>query len=88
MILDELNSRETLLEADGSPAEPIVWECSCDQGVCGSCINQKLGPPAVSLNRNCSFHANSLPIESNLMLTSPFLQHATVVFLNSSDISG
>ena len=48
MILDELNSRETLLEADGSPAEPIVWECSCDQGVCGSCAMVINGSPRLA----------------------------------------
>lgn len=48
MILDELNSRETLLEVDGSPAEPIVWECSCDQGVCGSCAMVINGSPRLA----------------------------------------
>lgn len=48
MILDELNSRNPITDVDGSPAEPIVWECSCVQGVCGSCAMVINGSPRLA----------------------------------------
>lgn len=36
-VLDELNIRVELLNAAGEKVPRISWECSCLQGMCGSC---------------------------------------------------
>lgn len=44
--LTALNAREDLRDADGKPAAPIRWECSCLQKKCGACamvINDRPG---------------------------------------------
>lgn len=47
-MLDELNRREELLDTSGEPARPIRWECSCMQGVCGSCAMVINGKPSLA----------------------------------------
>ncbi|MEE3403845.1 MAG: succinate dehydrogenase, partial [Acutalibacteraceae bacterium] len=34
--LTELNNREVLADINGTPAEPVEWECSCLQKKCGA----------------------------------------------------
>ncbi len=48
MILDELNSREPLTDVNGDEVEPIEWECSCGQDVCGSCAMVINGSPRLA----------------------------------------
>lgn len=47
-ILEELNSREELVDITGSPADMISWECSCMQQMCGSCAMVINGRPALA----------------------------------------
>ena len=47
-LLDELNARNELTDAHGRPARRISWECSCMQGVCGSCAMVINGRPALA----------------------------------------
>lgn len=48
MILDELNSRDPLTDTTGNAEEPILWECSCEQAVCGSCAMVINGMPKLA----------------------------------------
>lgn len=48
MILDELNSRDSLTDVNGNAEEPIIWECSCGQGICGSCAMVINGSPKLA----------------------------------------
>lgn len=48
MILDELNSRDPLCDVKGREEEPIEWECSCGQAVCGSCAMVINGTPRLA----------------------------------------
>lgn len=36
-VLDSLNYRDDIVDSDGNPTDRISWECSCLQGMCGSC---------------------------------------------------
>lgn len=36
-LLENLNNSEKLVDIEGNECEPIRWECSCEQGLCGSC---------------------------------------------------
>lgn len=47
-LLDTLNNTEPLLDADGKPARPIRWECSCLQKMCGACAMVVNGKPALA----------------------------------------
>ena len=46
--LRALNERSPLLDADGVPAEPIRWECSCLQKKCGACAMVIDGVPRLA----------------------------------------
>lgn len=47
-LLEELNARNELTDIHGRPARRISWECSCMQGVCGSCAMVINGRPALA----------------------------------------
>lgn len=47
-VLDILNNTNPLLDAQGSPAKPIHWECSCLQKMCGACAMVINGTPALA----------------------------------------
>ena len=47
-MLDELNYKDDLVDINGDPAPRIGWECSCLQGVCGSCAMVINGIPALA----------------------------------------
>lgn len=46
--LTSLNEREDLRDAEGSPAAPIRWECSCLQKKCGACAMVINGRPQLA----------------------------------------
>ena len=46
--LRALNERSPLLDEDGTPAEPIRWECSCLQKKCGACAMLVNGVPRLA----------------------------------------
>lgn len=48
MALDDLNRREKLADAEGNPAKPIKWECSCMQAKCGACAMLINGMPMLA----------------------------------------
>ena len=47
-MLDDLNYRDDITDIDGNPTSRIGWECSCLQGVCGSCAMVINGKPALA----------------------------------------
>jgi len=47
-IIDELNYRDDLFDVTGKPARRIVWECSCQQAVCGACAMRVNGRPCLA----------------------------------------
>jgi len=47
-IIDELNYRDDLIDVTGKPARRIVWECSCQQAVCGACAMRVNGRPCLA----------------------------------------
>jgi succinate dehydrogenase / fumarate reductase iron-sulfur subunit len=66
-VLETLNSRSPLMDADGKPAAPIAWECGCLQRKCGACamrINEK---PALA----CSFFLSDLKNRGNTVTLKP-----------------
>ncbi|MDR2782901.1 MAG: hypothetical protein LBB48_03520 [Treponema sp.] len=50
-VLEELNSRTPLVDADGKTAEPIFWECSCLQRKCGACAMRINGAPKLACSQ-------------------------------------
>ncbi len=46
--LTELNKREVLADINGTPAEPVEWECSCLQKKCGACAMVINGRPQLA----------------------------------------
>ena len=47
-LLDILNNTDPLVDAEGRPAKPIHWECSCLQKVCGACAMVINGRPSLA----------------------------------------
>ena len=47
-MLESLNARDDLRDAEGRPAERIRWECSCLQKMCGACAMVINGIPALA----------------------------------------
>jgi len=47
-LLDELNYRDDLYDIEGKSAPRIEWECSCMQGMCGSCAMVINGKPSLA----------------------------------------
>ena len=46
--LKDLETRTDLRDAEGEPAEPVIWECSCLQRKCGACAMVINGRPALA----------------------------------------
>ena len=47
-LLDHINYRDDVTDAEGNPAPRISWECSCLQGMCGGCAMVINGKPALA----------------------------------------
>lgn len=47
-IIDYLNYNDDIRNADGKDTQRIGWECSCLQGMCGSCAMVINGVPALA----------------------------------------
>ena len=47
-FLNELNSRETLMDCDGKEADEIQWECGCMVRKCGACAMRINGRPRLA----------------------------------------
>ena len=47
-VLDDLNYRDDIKDIHGNAVGRIGWECSCLQGVCGSCAMVINGTPALA----------------------------------------
>ena len=62
--LRELNQRPELLDAEGRPAAPIRWECSCLQKKCGSCAMVIGGVPQVACDAKlAAFKGETITLE-------------------------
>lgn len=48
MALDDLNRKPDLRDAEGNPAKPVKWECSCMQSKCGACAMLINGMPMLA----------------------------------------
>ena len=55
--LREINARPDLTDAQGHPAEPILWESSCLQKKCGACVMLVNGEPRLA----CDSFLRELP---------------------------
>lgn len=64
-LLESLNSSETLVDSEGNKCEPIRWECSCEQGLCGSCAMVINGMPALACQVFCD---NIININSEIKI--------------------
>lgn len=47
-LIDHLNYRDDIVDENGKKTTRIGWECSCLQGVCGSCAMVINGVPALA----------------------------------------
>jgi succinate dehydrogenase / fumarate reductase iron-sulfur subunit len=47
-MLDELNYKDDIVNAQGENVPRIAWECSCLQGMCGGCAMVINGRPALA----------------------------------------
>ncbi|MBQ7719486.1 MAG: succinate dehydrogenase, partial [Clostridia bacterium] len=47
-LIDHLNYRDDIVDDSGKKTTRIGWECSCLQGVCGSCAMVINGVPALA----------------------------------------
>jgi len=47
-LLDHINYHDDIVTADGKRTTRIGWECSCLQGICGSCAMVINGVPALA----------------------------------------
>ena len=36
-LLDSINDKDVIMTTEGKQTTPIVWECSCNQKLCGAC---------------------------------------------------
>ena len=61
--LTRLNAREDLRDAEGRPAAPIRWDCSCLQKKCGACAMVIDGRPALACDTRLSDHGNTITLE-------------------------
>ena len=67
-MLDDLNYRDDITDIDGNPTSRIGWECSCLQGICGSCAMVINGKPALA----CETFVRDLGDEITLKPLSKF----------------
>ncbi|MDR0596210.1 MAG: succinate dehydrogenase [Clostridiales Family XIII bacterium] len=49
-VLNEMNRRVPLIDADGSGADPVAWECGCLVRKCGACAMRINGLPRLACN--------------------------------------
>lgn len=47
-LLDHINFNDDIVDESGKPTTRIGWECSCLQGVCGSCAMVINGTPSLA----------------------------------------
>ena len=63
-VLDEINSREKIIDTNLDVATPILWDRKCEEGLCGSC--------AMVINRvprlACSTLLNDVMIQGEVEL--------------------
>lgn len=52
-MLQNLNRQEKLKDIEGREARPVKWECSCEQGLCGSCAMVVNGKPGLGCQIFC-----------------------------------
>jgi len=61
--LTRLNETQDLLDADGNPAAPIRWECSCLQKKCGACAMVINGRPGLACDARLSDYKKTVRLE-------------------------
>ena len=61
--LTALNAREELRDAEGNPASPIRWECSCLQKKCGTCAMVIDGRPRLACGARLSEFKKTIRVE-------------------------
>ena len=75
-LLDYLNYHDDIVDAQGNSVSRIGWECSCLQGVCGSCAMVINGRPALACETFVKNLGNEITIEP---LSKFFVIHDLVV---------
>lgn len=58
----ELNQRSPLKDIEGKEAEPIQWECNCQQGKCGACAMLIDGFPALACEEKLDIHMDTVEL--------------------------
>lgn len=66
-LLEKLNSNEPLIDAEGNEADYIHFECSCEQGLCGSCSMVINGTPSLA----CQVFCDNIIDENNTIKIEP-----------------
>ena len=61
--LTELNQQNDLRDANGNPADPIIWECSCLQKKCGACAMVINNRPGLACGSRLSSYKKVIKIE-------------------------
>ena len=75
-LLDYLNYKDDIVNAQGNSVPRIGWECSCLQGVCGSCAMVINGRPALACETFVKNLGSEITIEP---LSKFFVIHDLVV---------
>lgn len=77
MALDDLNRREKLADAEGNPAKPVKWECSCMQAKCGACAMLINGMPMLACDTKLAME-NKAGIELTPLQKFPVVEDLVV----------
>lgn len=54
VLLDNINKQNIIKDVDGNVCDPIVWECSCQQGLCGACAMVINNKPVLACKTFCN----------------------------------
>ncbi len=57
-LLEKINRQPKIVDSEGNACEPIQWECSCQQGLCGACALVINGKPGLACQMFCDAVVN------------------------------
>ncbi|MBQ6505670.1 MAG: 4Fe-4S dicluster domain-containing protein [Flexilinea sp.] len=87
-VLTALNAREDLQDADGNPAAPIRWECSCLQKKCGACAMVIDGRPRLACGARLSEFKKTIRVEPlrKFPVVADLMVDRSVMFQNLKEL--
>ncbi|WP_409200328.1 2Fe-2S iron-sulfur cluster-binding protein [Methanobrevibacter sp. DSM 116169] len=91
-VLEELNSKEELIDIDGNKAKRIEWECGCLQKKCGACsmvINNKPNIACSSILKDLLEKNNTIIIEplSKFQVIADLKVNKEIIFNNLKNMN-